>query len=153
MNVHIEGPHFEKSSVCTPVIRSLPAWFDIEEAIIYYSTQIDHLPTWLACQADRVIGFVSLKQHTPYSAEVYVMGILAEAHRKGIGRLLIDRSQIWLKSNGVEYLQVKTLGPSDTDESFARTRAFYEAMGFRPLEEIKEIWGEQNPCLIMIKRL
>ncbi len=153
MSVNIEGPYFEKSRVCTPIMRSLPAGFDIEEAIVYYSNQIDYLPTWLACEAERVIGFVSLKQHTPYSAEVYVMGVLTEVHRKGIGRALINQSQEWLKSQGVEYLQVKTLEPSDTDESFARTRAFYEVMGFKLLEEIKEIWGEQNPCLIMIKRL
>jgi ribosomal protein S18 acetylase RimI-like enzyme len=153
MSISIEGPYFEKSSICTPILRSLPAWFDLEEAIIYYSTQIDHLPTWLAYETDRVVGFVSLKQHTPYSAEVYVMGVRTEVHRKGAGRALMEQSQTWLKNQGVEYLQVKTLGPSDSDEGFARTRAFYEAMAFRPMEEIKEIWGEQNPCLIMIKRL
>ena len=75
MNINIEGPYFEKSSFCTPIIRSLQAWFDIEEAIVYYSNQIDHLPTWLAREADRVLGFVSLKQHTLYSAEVYVLGV------------------------------------------------------------------------------
>ncbi len=153
MSFNIEGPRFEKSNVCIPILRSLPAWFGIEESIVNYSTQIDHLPTWLAYEAERVVGFVSLKQHSAYSAEVYVMGILTQAHRKGIGRALIGQSQIWLKDQGVEYLQVKTLGPSDNDEGYARTRIFYEAMGFRPLEEIKTIWGEQNPCLIMVKRL
>ncbi len=153
MSIDIEGPAFGKTNICTPIIRSLPAWFDLEEAIIYYSTQIDYLPTWLAYETERVIGFLSLKQHTPYSAEVYVMGVLTQSHRKGIGRALIDQAQIWMKNQGVEYLQVKTLGPSDNDESFARTRAFYESMGFRPLEEIKQIWGEENPCLILIKRL
>jgi ribosomal protein S18 acetylase RimI-like enzyme len=153
MSFNIEGPCFEKSNVCIPILRSLPAWFGIEEAIVNYSIQIDNLPTWLACEEEHVIGFVSLKQHTPYAAEVYVMGILSEAHRKGIGRALIGQSQIWLKRQRVEYLQVKTLGPSDNDEGYTRTRAFYESMGFRPLEEIKAIWGEQNPCLIMVKRL
>jgi hypothetical protein len=26
-------------------------------------------------------------------------------------------------------------------------------MGFRPLEEFTDLWGEQNPCLQMIKSL
>jgi len=153
MSVNIEGPYFEKAIVCTPILRSLPAWFGIEEAIVQYSTEIDNLPTLLACEAEHVIGFVSLKQHTPYSAEVFVMGIQAEAHRKGIGRALINQAQEWLKGRGVEYLQVKTLGPSHSDESYAKTRVFYAAMGFRPLEEFKQIWDEHNPCLIMVKKL
>jgi ribosomal protein S18 acetylase RimI-like enzyme len=153
MSIQIEGPYFEKSKVCTLIIRSLPDWFGIEEAIVHYSNSIDHLPTWLASEGDRVIGFASIKRHTPYSAEVYVMGVLMEAHHKGIGRALIGKSQEWLKAQNVEYLQVKTLGPSDPDEGYAKTRAFYAAMGFRPIEEIKQIWGEENPCLIMIKKL
>ncbi len=96
---------------------------------------------------------LSLKQHTPYSAEVYVMAVLQEAHRKGIGRTLISSAEDWLKSRGVQYLQVKTLGPSDPDEGYATTRSFYEAVGFKPLEEFKQIWDEDNPCLIMIKKL
>ena len=58
-----------------------------------------------------------------------------------------------MKTSSVEYLQVKTLGPSHPDENYASTRAFYLAMGFRPLEEFKHIWDEHNPCLIMVKKL
>ena len=153
MSVNIEGPYLKKANGCSPILRSLPAWFGIEASIVQYSAEIDHLPTLVACEAERAIGFVSLKQHTPYSAEVYVMGILPEMHRKGIGRALINRAQIWLNNCGIEYLQVKSLGPSHSDENFAKTRAFYEAMGFRPLEEFKQIWDEHNPCLIMTQKL
>ena len=153
MNAEVDGPYFEKATVCVPILRSLPGWFGIESAIIHYATEIDILPTFLAMETGRVIGFLSIKQHTPDSAEVYVMAIRQEAHRKGIGRALIRSSQEWLKSCGVQYLQVKTLGPSDPDENYAKTRSFYEAVGFKPLEEFKQIWDENNPCLIMIKKL
>ena len=153
MSFNIEGPYLGKATVCMPILRSLPDWFGIQEALTHYSTEIDHLPTLLACDAERVIGFTSLKQHNPYSAEVYVMGIRPEMHRKGIGRALIQQAQEWLKSQAIEYLQVKTLGPSRHDESYAKTRAFYGAMGFKPLEEFKQIWNEQNPCLIMVRQL
>jgi ribosomal protein S18 acetylase RimI-like enzyme len=133
-------------------LSALPAWFGIEP-ILQYAAEIDHLPTFLACEGERVIGFVSLKQHTPYSAEVYVMGILPETHQKGIGRALINQAEAWLKNQGVEYLQVKTLGPSNSDENYAKTRAFYAAVGFRPMEELAQIWDEHNPCLIMVKKL
>jgi hypothetical protein len=53
----------------------------------------------------------------------------------------------------LEYLQVKTLSPSVEYEYYARTREFYAAMGFRPLEELKQIWNAQNPCWLMVKYL
>jgi hypothetical protein len=52
----------------------------------------------------------------------------------------------------VTLVQVKTLGPSRPDANYARTRLFYEASGFQPLEELHGLWGA-NPCLIMIKVL
>jgi hypothetical protein len=106
MEIKIEGPYFEKATICVPILPSLPAWFGIEEAIIRYSTEIDHLPTLLAYEAVHVVGFVSLKQHRPYAAEAYVMGMLPASHRKGIGRALIKQSDEWLKNRDIEYLQV-----------------------------------------------
>jgi ribosomal protein S18 acetylase RimI-like enzyme len=153
MGIHIEGPCLKRANVCIPIVRALPDWFGIEAAILHYTTEIDDLPTLLACDAGRVIGFASLKQHTPYSAEIYVMGVLPEAHRKGIGRALINEAQEWLTHRGLEYLQVKTLGPSQPDANYAKTRSFYEAVGFRPLEEFKQLWDEHNPCLVMVKKL
>jgi hypothetical protein len=50
-------------------------------------------------------------------------------------------------------LQVKTLGPSHPDPFYRRTRAFYEAQGFVPLEETTAFWGEDNPTLVMVKSL
>jgi ribosomal protein S18 acetylase RimI-like enzyme len=153
MNYVVKGPRLGSAAVCTPILRSLPDWFGIEQAVVHYSSEIDRLPTFLACSSEQVIGFQSIKQHNPYSAEVYVMGVKPEAHRRGIGRALMEEAQAWLRAQGVEYLQVKTLGPSHSDPNYAGTRAFYTAMGFRPLEEFRQIWNEQNPCLILVKRL
>jgi ribosomal protein S18 acetylase RimI-like enzyme len=100
-----------------------------------------------------VLGFLSLKQHNPFSAEIYVMAVHPGAQRGGIGRALVVAAEVHIRRLGVEYLQVKTLGSSRPDEGYACTRAFYEAMGFRPLEEFKQIWDENNPCLVMVKRM
>jgi len=153
LETHIEGPYFDKANICVPILRALPEWFGIETAILRYATEIDILPTFLAVEASHTIGFLSIKQHTPYSAEVYVMAVLPDAHHKGVGRSLMGHAHEWLKGQNIQYLQVKTLGPSDPDESYAKTRLFYEAVGFIPLEEFKQIWDEHNPCLIMVKKL
>jgi len=153
MSYCIEGPYLGKAAACEPILRSLPAWFGIEEAIVHYVAEIERLPTFLARDAGSAQGFLSLKQHNPHAAEVYVMAVVPDAHREGIGQALMSQAQEWLKSQGVEYLQVKTLGPSHSDPNYAKTRAFYLAMGFRPLEEFTQIWDEGNPCVIMVKRV
>jgi ribosomal protein S18 acetylase RimI-like enzyme len=153
MDFKIEGPLYNQSSVCIPILRMLPDWFGIEAAIVNYEHEIEHLPTFLAKEDGQVLGFLSLKQHNPFSAEIYVMAVRPDSHRGGIGRALVETAEFYARKLGVEYMQVKTLGPSNLDEHYAETRAFYEAVGFRPMEEFKQIWDENNPCLVMVKRL
>jgi GNAT superfamily N-acetyltransferase len=153
VTVSIEGPLLGQSSTCMPILRALPDWFGIESDLLEYEKQIDNLPAFLASANGQVVGFLSLKQHYPHSAELYVMGVRLDAQRGGIGRALVEAAESYARSLGVEYLQVKTLGPSNPDPGYARTRAFYEALGFRPLEELRQIWDENNPCLILVKRL
>ncbi|HTX93270.1 MAG TPA: GNAT family N-acetyltransferase [Anaerolineales bacterium] len=134
-----------------PILRLLPGWFGLETALLQYEKDIDGLPTFLAKDGGAVLGFLSLKQHNPYSAEVLVMGVRPEVQRGGLGRVLVQATEAYARGLGVEYLQVKTLGPSNPDPGYAKTRLFYEAMGFRPLEEFKQIWDANNPCLVMVK--
>jgi GNAT superfamily N-acetyltransferase len=153
MDFQIDGPLFRQAEACTPILHALPDWFGIESTLLQYAGEIDALPTFLARSSGQVLGFLSLKQHFPVSAEVYVMGVRPEAHSQGIGRALIMAAETYLKVQGVEYLQVKTLGPSNPDPGYAGTRRFYQAMGFHPLEELSQIWDAANPCLILVKRL
>jgi ribosomal protein S18 acetylase RimI-like enzyme len=141
------------SEVCEPILRSLPQWFGIEEANIQYLKDIEILPTLLAELDGRVVGFLTVREHNEYAAEMHIIGVRLELHREGVGRALVVEAEEHLRGRGVEYLQVKTLSPAHPDEGYARTRAFYEAMGFRPLEEFPDLWGPENPCLLMVKRL
>ena len=145
--VEVEDPR-ERSRLCERVLRDLSEWFGIEEATTAYVRDVAKLPT-LAIAED---AFLSLKLHNPSSAEVYVMGVRATRHRQGVGSALLAAAERHLRERGVEYLQVKTLGPSDPYEPYASTRRFYESRGFVPLEELHGLWDD-NPCLIMVKRL
>jgi ribosomal protein S18 acetylase RimI-like enzyme len=149
----IDGPLPGPAADCECILRALPEWFGLEAAIQSYAATIPSLPTFLAKVGGQTIGFLSLKQHNPYSAEIYVMGVLPAFQHSGIGRALLEKAEGYAKSQQIEYLQVKTLGPSNDDANYAKTRAFYASMGFRPLEEFKQIWDENNPCLVMVKRI
>jgi GNAT superfamily N-acetyltransferase len=148
MNVReIDDPP-ERSRLCEIVLRDLPDWFGIEEATGAYIRDVETLPTF-GVDGDAILA---LKLHNPRAAEVYVMGVRRTRHRQGVGSALLAAAEGYLRARDVEYLQVKTLGPSHPDEGYARTRAFYEVRGFVPLEELHELW-EHNPCLLMVKRL
>ncbi len=153
MDMVITGPLLYQRAACEPVLRSLPEWFGIEEALVQYLDDLEKLPTFLATAGDRIVGFLTILLRSEYVAEILVMGVRPEAHRSGVGRALVQHAAAYARDCGAEYLYVKTLGPSHPDPGYARTRAFYAAMGFRLLEEFTQIWDERNPCLLMIKSL
>lgn len=139
------------------LLRKLPEWFGIESAISDYVEAARQLPAYLAWP-DRApttglaAGVLLAKRHFPSSAEIYLMAVDPAVHRQGVGRALISALEADLAADDVQYLQVKTLGPSHPDAGYARTRLFYASAGFQPIEEITGLWPG-NPCLIMIKIL
>ncbi|MFW6053470.1 MAG: GNAT family N-acetyltransferase [Persicimonas sp.] len=138
---------------CEQILRGLPGWFGIEEAIVDYVEQIGELPTLLARTADETVGFLSIEQHSNAAAEIIVMGVAKSHHRRGIGRALLDAAETHLRGRGVAFLQVKTLSASHDSPEYALTRRFYRAVGFKPLQEFPTLWHEANPCLQMVKWL
>ncbi len=143
------------------LLRLLPEWFGIESSIGGYVEAAAHLPTYLAWPAGDIaapdaerqaVGVLLAARHFPAAAEIYLLAVDPATHRLGVGRALVEAFERDLVADGVRLMQVKTLGPSDPDAGYRRTRLFYEGMGFEPLEEIAGLWPE-NPCLIMLKVL
>jgi len=129
----------------------LPDWFGNEAAIVDYAQKVQGMPFYAAYYGQDAVGFVALKVLNIYTCEVCVIGVLSGCHRQGAGRTLIGRCVDYCNSHGHEFLTVKTLDSSREDEGYARTREFYHAMGFRPLEVFPLHWDKDNPCLFMAK--
>jgi GNAT superfamily N-acetyltransferase len=138
-------------AVCADVLAALPKWFGFPESVAAYVEAAETGPTVVATLQGRDTGILTLRIHTPYAAEIIVMGVLPEHHRSGTGRAMLEAAETWLAQRDIAYLQVKTLSPRDPDEGYAATRAFYFGCGFRPLEEMPELWGADQPALQMIK--
>jgi GNAT superfamily N-acetyltransferase len=102
--------------------------------------------------SEDVLGVLLVDQRYPTSAEVHLLAVRRKHHRGGIGRTLMRRVEDDLRAQGVRLLSVKTLGPSASDPDFDRTRAFYAACGFHPVEEFADLWVD-SPCLLMVKAL
>jgi coenzyme F420-0:L-glutamate ligase/coenzyme F420-1:gamma-L-glutamate ligase len=73
-------------------------------------------------------GFISLEQHFPAAMEVRLIGVRRDLRRQGLGRALVRAAESWCSAHGIEYLHVKT----------SVNRAFYEAVGFTPLEAVPD---------------
>lgn len=143
----------EKKVVSTSILRSLPNWFGIPESTQEYINESSKLPFFAAIDESKPLGFISVKENNQYTAEIYVMGVLPGCHNQGIGTSLFNRALQWAKEKGYEFLQVKTLDESHPDTYYAKTRKFYTSVGFKPLECLPDLWGRENPCLIMIQHI
>lgn len=147
-------PHRQDPVAVERLLRSLPSWFGVESSLRQYVLDAAQLPSYLAAAADGdVVGALLVKRHTAHSAEIHLMAVDPGRHRQGVGRALLTAAEADLVADGVRFLQVKTRGPSRPDPGYEKTRAFYSACGFTPLEEILDLWDEENPCLIMVKTL
>lgn len=143
----------EKCSICELILKALPNWFGLEESIKEYINGVKDSTFFSVYVGEIPVGFMSIKEHNEFTSEIYVTGILEEFHRRGIGKRLIKAIEDMLIKENKIFLTVKTLSGSHPDEGYRRTREFYKSVGFYPLEEFSELWGEESPCLLMVKKL
>jgi N-acetylglutamate synthase-like GNAT family acetyltransferase len=140
-------------AACSALLDRLPAWFGIPESNREYVDSLRRLPAWVFEDDSQVVGFVAVLTHTPRSAEIWVMAVDPDVHRRGHGRELVRAVESWCRDTDVEWLHVKTRGPSTYDDDYERTRRFYAAMGFDVLYESLTEWGADNAALVLIKHL
>ena len=142
----------EKEQVAKSVLEKLPDWFGNIEARDNYIRESRDLPLFAAFDGDRPVGFLCLKETGKDTAEIHVMGVLAEYHRKGVGRKLFDMAKNAAAQSGYSFLQVKTVQMGKY-EDYDKTNLFYRALGFKEFEVFPSLWDENNPCQIYVMSL
>ena len=95
----------EKQNVTRLVLEALPDWFGIQEAREEYIAESANKVFFCAYDEDRPIGFLCLKETGKDTVEIYVMGVLSEFHRKGIGRELFHRAKQAAGEKGYSFIQ------------------------------------------------
>ncbi|MFN8233083.1 MAG: GNAT family N-acetyltransferase [Actinomycetota bacterium] len=97
-----------------------------------------------------VAGFLTWFRHFPETAEITWMAVAPDSHRRGAGTSA-DRRAVdgRLTREGARLLLVKTLSEHGDSEHYDRTRAFYLAMGFLPLQEMPDLWNAENPPVLV----
>lgn len=139
----------EKKSITRHILEALPDWFGIPEAREKYIAESDHKIFFCAFERDRPVGFLYLKETGSATVELYVMGVLKELHRKGIGRELFKKAREAAAEQGYSFIQVKTVQMGKYKE-YDGTNKFYLSLGFKEFEVFPTLWDEWNPCQVYV---
>ena len=143
----------QKSKITLQVMGALPEWFSPPEDILRKAEIHRDYPFFAAEKDGDTVGFAAIKVHNPFTADLYTIGVLKESQHQGAGSLLLSACEEWCRKQGFVYLTVKTLDGSAYYPPYDATRAFYRRAGFIPLEVFPTFWGEENPCLFLVKAL
>jgi GNAT superfamily N-acetyltransferase len=81
------------------------------------------------------------------------MAVEAGQRGRGVGCLLHQHVEAWLRDQGAQVLQVKTLAASHPSPQYAQTRKFYLAMGYTEMEVFPTLWSPSLPVLQLVKSL
>lgn len=144
--------NLEKQNVTRLILEALPDWFGIPEARENYIIESNNKMFFCAYDQDKPVGFLYLKETGNATVELYVMGVLMDFHRNGIGRQLFDQAKKAASEKGYSYIQVKTVQMGKYEE-YDRTNKFYLSLGFQEFEVFPTLWDEWNPCQIYIMSL
>ena len=98
-----------------------------------------------------MLGFVSLSYSSEDCAEIDCLGVKKAHQGRGIGSQLLVTLESEASKN-VDFLQVKTVAEG-SNKDYDRTNVFYRRLGFKKLEIFPQLWGSQNPCQILIKKI
>lgn len=105
-------------------MHSLPAWFSPPEDIEKKANTHRDYPFFAADDNDVSIGFVALKIHNPYTADIFNLGVLEHYHRQGIGTALMDIAVQRVREEKRRAIMLETQSRNEN------ALAFYLAYGF-----------------------
>jgi GNAT superfamily N-acetyltransferase len=151
--MNIAGPSLGASGDCERILRTLPKWFGIEEALQEYVRDTTRFPTFVADADARAIAFVTVRAHFPQAWEVHCIAVESSWRGRGVGTQLHAYVERWLTRQGARLLQVKTLAALHSSREYAQTRALYQALGYVEHEVFPTLWGAKLPVLQLVKVL
>jgi GNAT superfamily N-acetyltransferase len=124
-----------KARLCADIISELPMWFGRPESNAHYNRNIVDREVFAGAIDGRICGLVALDYRVAVTCNVWWLGVSPSAHRRGVGRALVERAAEQAGARGCRRLAVETMSPRANSPEYDLTRRFYEAVGFVPFVE------------------
>ena len=131
-----------KSSLCAEITAQLPMWFGRPETNARYISDIVDRDVFAVTLDGRIHGLIALEYHFGVTCNIWWLGVSPAAHRRGLGRALIERAAEHARARGCRRLAVETMSPRAHSPEYDLTRRFYEAVGFVPFVEFEPEPGD-----------
>lgn len=141
-----------KIDIAKDILDDLTEWFGMPEYTNDYIKNSANMPFFAAYIDHNPVGFISLKETSKYTAEIYCMGVKKQFHHQGFGKQLHEAFEAYATSKHYKFLQVKTVQEGKYD-AYDKTNAFYRSLGYYELEVLPTLWDEWNPCQILVKSI
>lgn len=138
----------ECAGICDSILSELPDWFGAFDIYKDYMDDLKTRPVFVMRKGADTRAIMVLTKLTHAAVDIHLLAVRPEFHGLGIGKALVETAKDYGRSNGAKFLTVKTLGPSTENVAYSKTRMFYVAVGFEPLEEIADFWGKGYPMLL-----
>ena len=144
MQISVEaiGDGAAKASLCARIIAELPMWFGRPESNAQYIRNIVDRDAFAGMIDGQALGLIALECHFAVTCNIWWLGVRPVAHRRGVGRALIERAAEHARARGCQRLAVETVSPRADSPEYDLTRLFYEAMGFVPFIELEPEPGD-----------
>lgn len=139
----------KKEEIAKGILNNLKDWFAVPENTNKLINASKEMPFLADIESGQARGFIALNETSPYTVEVYVMGVLKQFHRNKIGHDLFRACYNYAKEQGYLYIQVKTV-QEGIYQDYDRTNKFYKSLGFKEFECFPMLWDELNPCQVYI---
>ncbi|MGA3325809.1 MAG: GNAT family N-acetyltransferase [Terriglobia bacterium] len=106
-----------------------------------------HSQTWIAEEAGKITGFLIANREPRKILHIVTIDVLKAWRRRGVGSLLMDAAEQWAGDHGLRLIGLET-----AQDNFAAQR-FYEARGYRKVDEIARYYADGTSAWVMMKEL
>ena len=130
----------------------LDEWFNAD-GLREIATDLGYQPGFVAEIGGRIIGFAVISAYEA-KGRISWLGVQRDRQRMGVGRSLVGAVVSRMAGDGIKEVFVDTLGDSVDYEPYAKTRAFYRALGFTEHQRIMQPGNESMPeRLVLVLRI
>jgi [ribosomal protein S18]-alanine N-acetyltransferase len=107
----------------------------------------DRSETWIAEQDGRIAGFLVADRQPPRAGHIITLDVVLACRRQGIGTLLMDAAEEWVRKQGLQLVYLETGADNVT------AQRFYVRRGYERYRIIDSYYANGDAAWVMVKWL